>query len=306
MRNKPIPALVAKDIEAQVKKVLRGLGNPEPPLYLDDVRELLSIDRHYFSSADTGMFRQFVSDVRIAAKRVAQDPMRLFEVMRTWELRGLWLPESRQILIDEETPDAKHRWVEAHEIIHGITPWHANYLLGDDWETLRPSFHVELEGEANFGAGQLLFLQKKFRERALSRAASLDHVRELADEFENSMTSTLWRFVEEVHQGLPIVGIVSPHPGKKRSATAGAPRFHIIESPAFRKQFSGVSDTELLTAVKSYCWRARGGPLGEAEKVFTDANGDRHVFHMKSFSNSHDVLTLAVYLRPVGSALALP
>ena len=40
----------ADAIDRQVSKILKGLGDPEPPLILDDVRELLSLDRHYYSS----------------------------------------------------------------------------------------------------------------------------------------------------------------------------------------------------------------------------------------------------------------
>lgn len=47
MRNILLSRPTATDIESQVNKVLRGLGNPEPPLNLDDVRELLRLDRGY-------------------------------------------------------------------------------------------------------------------------------------------------------------------------------------------------------------------------------------------------------------------
>ena len=38
-----LPATMV-DIDERVDRVLRGLGNPEPPLRLDDVRELLKFD----------------------------------------------------------------------------------------------------------------------------------------------------------------------------------------------------------------------------------------------------------------------
>jgi hypothetical protein len=37
----------ASDIDQQVAKVLRGLDNPEPPLRLEDVRELLELDLRF-------------------------------------------------------------------------------------------------------------------------------------------------------------------------------------------------------------------------------------------------------------------
>jgi hypothetical protein len=52
MKNIVMDGHEANDIRLQVEKILRGLGNPSPPLNLDDVRELLELDRRYFSSAE--------------------------------------------------------------------------------------------------------------------------------------------------------------------------------------------------------------------------------------------------------------
>ena len=38
-RNRVLSAKTAKDIDERVERVLRGLGHPEPPLRLKDVRE---------------------------------------------------------------------------------------------------------------------------------------------------------------------------------------------------------------------------------------------------------------------------
>ena len=54
MKNPPIDPFAAQDIQAQVDKILRGLGNPEPPLDLCNVRELLKLDIQFYSSTDTG------------------------------------------------------------------------------------------------------------------------------------------------------------------------------------------------------------------------------------------------------------
>ncbi len=50
MKNAVIGRLEAEDLREQVRKVLRGLGNPDPPLRLEEVRELLRLDRQYYSS----------------------------------------------------------------------------------------------------------------------------------------------------------------------------------------------------------------------------------------------------------------
>ncbi len=41
MKNTIVDGHEAEDIETQVSTILRGLGNPEPPVSLSDVRELL-------------------------------------------------------------------------------------------------------------------------------------------------------------------------------------------------------------------------------------------------------------------------
>jgi hypothetical protein len=60
----------ANDIRQQVEKILRGLGNPPSPLNLDDVRELLKLDRRYFSGDDQSAVREVVSRLMVAGKQL--------------------------------------------------------------------------------------------------------------------------------------------------------------------------------------------------------------------------------------------
>ena len=46
MRNRFLDERTARDIDTLIAKILRGLGRPEPPLVLDDVRALQKLDRH--------------------------------------------------------------------------------------------------------------------------------------------------------------------------------------------------------------------------------------------------------------------
>lgn len=57
-----------------MRKVIRGLGNPEPPFNLNDARELLRLDKHFYSSSDTGAVKEFVSRLRIAGKQIVNRP----------------------------------------------------------------------------------------------------------------------------------------------------------------------------------------------------------------------------------------
>ena len=61
MRNVSLGPRTVADIDGQVAKVLRGLGDPEPPLDLRVVRDLLKLDRGYYSTTDDSLLRETFS-----------------------------------------------------------------------------------------------------------------------------------------------------------------------------------------------------------------------------------------------------
>lgn len=121
--------------------------------------------------------------------------------------------------------------------------------------------------------------------------------------FGNTLTSTLWRYVEQVFPEIPAVGVVSVHP---RLVEQGhlQPCRYCFGSAAFEQEFGQVSAEDLFSAISSYCGRQRGGPLGTGEVILLDRNGDCHCFLFETFYNRHDALTLGVYLRPSNSWVA--
>ncbi len=300
MKNAAIDVLAARDIRSQVDKVLRGLGNPEPPINLLEVRELLKLDVQYYSGVNDGPLREMISKVKVGAKQLLMRPSLILDVVRKAQLRALWLPDRRRILIDETIPELKKRHAEAHEIVHCITPHHESFLLGDDRETLSPSFHEELEGEANYGASQLLFMRGGFTELARDLPQRFDSVEKLSKVFGNTLTMTLWRFVEDTPPDQATFGMITCHPWYlPEDVDEAGPCRHFIESAGFRGQFGNVTEAGAFQAMKSYATRARGGPLGEAEVVFKSRTGESHRFRMESFSNRYEVLTLGIHLGPV-------
>lgn len=307
MKNLPIDPFAAEDIKVQVDKILRGLGNPEPPLDLRDVRDLLKLDRQFYSTTNTGPLQEFASKVKIGAKQLALRPSLLLDVVRKADLRALWLPDRKRILIDSDIPDLKKRHAESHEIIHSITPHHRPFLFGDDRETLRHSCHEKLEAEANFGSGQLLFLRHRFSQEARDLPLTIKSVQAIAKTFGNTMTMTLWRLIEEAQKEEPIFAIVSVHPKYlAEDFDPSHPCRYFIESPAFRVRFGNVTEIEGFRAVQSYSSRARGGPLGEDDVVFIGRDGEQHRFHMETFFNRHEALTLGTHLGLVCSHIVVP
>ena len=302
-------ARTAADIEAQVAKVLRGLGDPEPPIDLALVRDLLKLDRGYYSSSDDGLLRETVNRMKIAGRQVLRRPTLLLDAVRTLSLKALYLPDQKRILLDEALPKIKHRWNEAHEIGHDIIPWHAGMMLGDTDQTLSHACQEHMENEANHAAGRLLFLGQRFTEEACSLPATLKNVRNLGAAFDNTITSTLWRYVESARDETPMVGVVSghPHPAKRgQNFDPNKPCRYCVESPAFAARFGNTSEPALFRLIASYSQARRAGPLGEREVVLTDVNGDGHVFWFETFFNGYEALTLGVWSRAMAPTIAVP
>ena len=265
------------------------------------------MDRQFYSTTNTGWLAESVSRVRVGAKQLAMRPTLILDVVRKASLKALWIPDRRRILINEELPTLKMRHAEAHEIAHSITPHHHPFLFGDDRETLRTSCHEKIEAEANFGSGQLLFLNDRFATEARELPQTIGTVQSLAKRFGNTITMTLWRMVEEAPPEDPVFGIISPHP---QHLTADfdprTPCRYFMESPAFRKRFGIVTEVAAFEAVQSYASYARGGPLGEDDVVFVGCDGDRHKFHMETFFNGYEALTLGTHLGPVRPLVTVP
>jgi hypothetical protein len=286
-----------KAIRAQVDRILRDLGNPEPPLKLADVRKLLSLDLGYYSSADPGLVSELTHRFRLLARKTLPDlHQHLATALATSRLCAFWLPESSRILIDNEVPEPKHRWIEAHEISHSVTEWHRQFLFGDNSQTLDPACHATLEAEANYGAGRLLFLQDQFSSDARDLSVSFKSIIQLSKRYENSILSTFWRMIEDRDPQQPVVGIVSIHPqhptvGKHNGSN---PWRYFVRSTAFRLRFGNVTPDALYAAVAGSATERKNGPVASLEWPIDDLAGNRWQFEVHSFSTGHALLTIAV------------
>jgi Zn-dependent peptidase ImmA (M78 family) len=301
VKNPVVGKFEQEDLKKQVAKVLRGLGNPEPPLNLLQVRELLKLDVRYYSSTNDSFLQETISRMKIAGKQIIKRPSLLLDVVKKAKISALWIPDHKRILIDQDSPKLKHRWYEGHEIGHSLAEWHGLYLFGDDKNSLGQTCHEKLESEANFASGQLLFLQDRFVVEANDSQATLDTVKTLSKTFGNTIASTLWRFVEETHLDKLMVGVVSHHPHHpKEDFDAQVPIKYLIESVGFREQFGTINILKLFSEVKNYCSHATRGPLGSRMITLEDVNGESHLFRFESFYTGYDCLTLGVYVRKSG------
>lgn len=307
-KNLILSSKTAADIDRRVERVLRGLGNPEPPLRLEDVRELLKLDRGFYTANDPSLVREAVSRIRVGAIQILRRPTIILDVIEKMSLKALYLPDRKRILLDGALPAKKHRWNEAHEIGHSLLPWHEGMMYGDNAQTLLPGCLEHVEGEANYAAGRLLFLRDRFAEEVLSLTPNMAAIRRLHGVFGNTLSTTLYRFVETAGAERPIVGMITCHPHASRrppNHDPARPCRHFIRSPAFAARFSRALEAEIFEAVAGYCGRQSGGPLGEAELVLVCDNGERHVFRFETFFNRHDALTVGMWIKAYRPALAI-
>lgn len=303
VRNIRLDRYLRDDVDKIVARVLGDLGSPEPPLRLEDVRQLLRLDRAYYSSTDDGAVREVIHRLKMAGKQVIARPTLLKEAISKFNLRALWLPDRKRILIDDSLPDPKKRWSEAHEVGHTLIPWHQDTLFGDDKTTLTPACHAQIEAEANYAAGRLIFLGDRFVTELGGQLMSIKALQTLQKRFGNSMTTTLWRVVE--HSGIPMIGAISCHP-KYRPAEfeVETPLRYYIRSDGFEEMFGNIGEHELFGHIDSYCGYRRNGPLGEAEVTLSDANGQMHIFKFETFFNRYDALTIGLHVGRAPTSVA--
>ena len=163
LKNTYLRPKTEAEIDALVRKIIRDVGDPEPPLRMEDVLDRLRLDRRYYTTADDGVLRETVHKIKVAGLQVLKRPGLLLDAVRKLSLKALFLPDRKRILVDKALPSSKIRWAEGHEVGHSVIPWHDDLMHGDTKQTLTPACHLQIEAEANFAAGRLLFLQDKFR-----------------------------------------------------------------------------------------------------------------------------------------------
>lgn len=281
------------DICSIVEKVLSDLGNQEPPLRLEEVRHLLELDRTYYSSDDHSLFRRAAHKMTIAGKQIFKRPGLVKDVVKKRKLRALWEPDARQILIDAELPAPKKRWAEAHEIGHSLLDWHETYLHGDPKRTLSVACHIEIEAEANFAAGQLLFLGPLFNNQWLDSGRCLNDIRRLKSVFGNSLTTTLWRAVE--CSATETFGLLCQHPRYKDDEDPAVDYF--VQSRSFNEHFSEATADLLFESIIPICGYQRKGPLGGGAIELVDDNGVRCEFEVEIFNNTYQTLVFGSICR---------
>ncbi|MDA0814047.1 MAG: hypothetical protein O3C21_16855 [Verrucomicrobia bacterium] len=93
MQNLILQPGIRQKIEKRVDKILRDLGNPEPPLRLEEVRELLRLHVGFFQTDDDGLMQRAVHNLVMAGKQILARPSILLDVIRKRGIKALVVPD---------------------------------------------------------------------------------------------------------------------------------------------------------------------------------------------------------------------
>lgn len=298
----PIGQFEAEEINERIARLLKDMGNPEPPIRLEDVRALQKLDLTYYSKSDLNLLDEIAHRTRLAGNTIATKATRMIDVVEQYGIRGMLMlqKDDKRIFIDKDVKQLKRRFIIAHEITHDLLDWHRSLLLGDNESTLSPICHQTMEAEANYGGRQLIFLGGRFRQEAQDHDFNWKTIQHFKKTYGNTLTTTLWQMVCERNPEQPVFGLISKHPFHAdicpkagHNNVAYFPRSH-----AFTKKFPNITEELAYEAVRCHAKPQRNGPVASGESIFCDNNGDQHVFEIFSFSNSYDLLTYGVYKRP--------
>lgn len=117
---------------------------------------------------------------------------------RAWKriLGALWFGE-RTVFIDTSEPEPRQLFTDGHEAMHAICEWHGEALKLDNEDSLFREVRAQIEAEANFGAGHLIFQGGRFHRRALEDQVSIRTPMVLAREYGASRHAALHHYVDE-------------------------------------------------------------------------------------------------------------
>ena len=145
-------------------------------------------------------------------------------------LGALWF-ERRAVYVDLAQPEPRRRFTDAHEAMHALCPWHEATLREDTAAELFRATRASIEAEANFGAAQLIFQGRAFRERLRALPADLGAARALAAEHGASLRATLHQLAAQ-HPAPVALLVVGRFPGRD----GALPVWSAVTSPAFRRR----------------------------------------------------------------------
>lgn len=214
-------------------------------------------------------------------------------------LGALWFRE-RVILVDQSQRAPRVLFTDSHETIHALCAWHEKALFLDTTETLFRNALAQIEREANYGAGHLIFQGARFHRRALREQVSLRTPLALAGEYGASGHATAHFYVEEHPDALALL-----FTGLRPKRDGSLPIWQSVESAEFRRRFGSLRG--LLPPGQLAVEADEPGPLVEIVRRsrletdppstairLPDRGGSEHRFVAEAYCNQHVHMILVI------------
>ena len=282
------------EIERIAAATLRDAGLTEPPLSVEELLQHVQLHRDYYDLANPGFLDR-------AKYKLRSRGHKLVDIIGKVRLQAVLLFDENRICIDQGLPKLKHPWASCHETGHRLLPWHKPFFFGDTAQTLDPAYQADLEAEANYAAGRLLFLGNRFTEETRDLAPSIEAIKSLAKRYRASLTATLRRYVEQ-GPDVAMAMLVSTPAWREQPDDQENRSRHFVPSGRFSILFPETTAESLRAALDRNVAYRRGGMVGDFRLDLIDARGDRHELRAWSFNNQYYLLTLFVQERRVADA----
>lgn len=165
-----------KDAIAKVAaNTLIELSIKDPPIDVVSIFDEESLNINFFDKEDPS-FRQLALNIGVTKADL---------------LRGILFVDRNLVLARNDGYERRTKWVLGHELGHWKLPWHIQILYKCTQFDLCHTARKQMEREANFYSGELLFLGDTFKEMLFYSQLSLDQIKSLANRFLMSKESTL-------------------------------------------------------------------------------------------------------------------
>lgn len=211
-------------------------------------------------------------------------------------LLGAIVFDERVVFINEDQPEVRVRFTDAHEATHALCPWHEQTLrLLDTEHTLFKEIADRIEAEANYGAARLIFQGDHLMRRALQEQYSILAPLALAGDYGASSTATIRHYVRE-HPAAVALLVTGRY-----AREDGLPIWYSEESQPFLARFGRLPPL-LPDGPRPLRTGATLGDLVEASRMTSltcegkiglrAREGTDHVFVAETFFNQHNFFVM--------------
>jgi hypothetical protein len=288
-----------KHLDDIASRLLNDAGIYQPPVHLPVLLEHLRLHRRFYDLEDPTFLDQAWHQFQIRKHRLIDF------VRNKMGLKAAIFFEARRVLIDQSLPTPKQEFAGFHEVGHDVIPHHKTYFQGDTAETLDPDYHEMLEAEANYVASGLMFCGPVFTTAAKDTTpawASIEHLRPV---FKKSIETTARRYVQH-GPDQPMAMFITVPPWREPAEGQSQRCRHFVKSRAFERRFSMVTPREVLIRLDGEAACRRGGLVADFTMLLDDDANAPHEFRAESFFNTHHLVTLVSYRRPLSATIVVP